>query len=156
MTLSEQSALILSALESWADDTNGRAYIASDPADVLDQIRARPGTPTAAVLWTGEEPIGQYPEEGKVLRSFKIVISRGRSLNLISGESLTQGASGGPALFDLLEQARETVLAIRIQDQPGELQLPIYKGSSAFEVQNFLLDALEIRQDLYAQIPPQS
>ena len=156
MTISEQSALLLASLDSWTGLVSGRAYIASDPADVLDQLRARPGTPTAAVLWTAEDPIGEYPEEGKVLRTFKIVISRGRGFNLITGESLTKGTAGGPPLLDLIEEARECVLTVRLTDEPSELKLPIYKGASAFEVQDFLLDAYEIRLALYAQIPPQA
>ena len=119
----------------------------------MEELRGKPGAPTAAVLWQSEHPDGRYAEEGKVLRMFKIVVSRGRGLKLVTGESLSEGVAGGPAMFDLVEQAREIARNLRMEDEPGELQLPIYKGSGPFLVHGYILDAMEIRFALYAQIP---
>ncbi len=156
MTIAEQAKLILTALEDWAQEAGGRAFIASDELHCVEELRGKPGAPTAAVLWHDELPWGENAEEGKVLRTFKIVVSRGRGMRLVAGESLTEGASGGPPMFDLVEQAREVARGLRMMDQEGELQLPIYKGTAPFRVRGYVLDAMEVRVGLYAQSPIQS
>lgn len=154
MTLAQQANLILDALKQWVANNKGRTFVAADPLDVIDELRSKPGAPTAAVLWFDEEPWGNYPELGKVLRTFKIIISRGRGMKLVSGESLTEGVAGGPPLLDLVEQAREVARRLRVEED-GELQLPVYKGTGPFEVNGFVLDAVEIRFGLFAQNPRQ-
>lgn len=156
MTISEQSRLILAALTDWVANNQGRAFIASDELHCIEELRGKPGAPTAAVLWQSEDPEGHFAEEGKVLRHFKIVVSRGRGLRLLTGESLTEGAAGGPPMFDLVEQAREVARNLRMSEEEGELQLPIYKGTGPFKVSGYILDAMEIRFALYAQTPTQT
>jgi hypothetical protein len=156
MTITEQAGLILDALNAWVADNKGRAFIAADAVHCVEELRGKPGAPTAAVLWESEEPSGRNAEEGKVLRTFKIVVSRGRGLKLVAGESLAAGVAGGPPMYDLVEQAREIARGLRLEDEPGELQLPVYQGCGPFEVSGHVLDAVEIRIALYAQIPPQN
>ncbi len=156
MTTAEQANAILAALGDWVANNKGRAFLAADEPSCLEQLRAKPGAPSAAVLWLDEKPRGHNPEEGKVLRAFKIVISRGRGLSLLTGDSLTKGAAGGEPMFDLIEQARETIRSLRMDDQPGELQAPIYHGAGAWRVHGYLLDAYEIRFALFADIPQQT
>lgn len=156
MTIREQAKVVEAALQQWAKSSGARVFVAADELDCIEQFRLKPGKPSAAVLWQAEEPQGEHPEEGKVLRTFKIVMSRGRSLKLQPGESLTEGAAGGEAMLDLVEQGREVARGLRMEDQEGELQLPVYQGSGAFQVNGYLLDAIELRFGLYADIPMQS
>lgn len=143
--------LIVAALEPWAAKNRGRVFPASDVVDCIDQLRSKPGTATAAVLWVKETP--RTPELsilGRVDRLFKIVISRGRGFKIVSGESLTGGVAGGRALFDLVEEARELLAALRMEDMEEDEQ-PVYEGAGPFEVDGIVWDAVEIRLTLAAQ-----
>jgi hypothetical protein len=152
MTIREQAKLIEAGLREWTKGNGGRVFIASDVVDCIEQLRARPGTPSCAVLWMTEDVHGEYPELGKMLRGFKVIVSRGRGLVLQSGQSLTEGAAGGKAMFDLVEEAREMALALRTEDEAGEMQFPVYQGSGPFQpVEGLLLDAMEVRVGLFAQ-----
>jgi hypothetical protein len=155
MTIAEQLKVVVVALTDWCRTNRGRAFPAGDVPHLLDELRMKPGVPSCAVMFWKEDPHGEYPELGKVLRGFKVVISRYKGFNLVSGESLTEGASGGPAMFDLIEGAREACLAVRMEDESGELQVPQYQGTGPFEVQGLILDAFEIRFGLFAQITVQ-
>lgn len=158
MTIREQVKLVETALQEWAKGNGGRVFIAADALDCIEQLRMRPGKATAAVLWQTEEPRGDVDILGRVDRGFKAVVSRGRGLKLQPGESLTDGTSGGEPMFDLVEQVREIVLALRLDDDalPQEDQVPTYKGTGPFEVNGTLLDASEVRFGLAAQITQQA
>lgn len=154
MNLSGQAKLVMEALESWAKSSGGRAFIAADALDCIDQLRLKPGRASAALLWNTEEPRG-LEVLGRVDDSWKVVVSRGRSMKLQAGEALIEGAAGGPPMFELVEAVRDVVLALRLppEEQFDDAELiPVYRGSGPFEVNGLLLDAVEIRFALAAQI----
>ena len=159
MTLSDQATMIESALADWAKANRGRVFIASDVPHVLEQLRAKPGTPTCAVLWTGRQPLGAIDRAAKKDNEWKVIVSRGRSLRLISGESLTEGAAGGRPMFDLVEEAETVVLSLRQdvdEDQDPEDAYPVHLGTGMWEVNGLLLDAMEIRFTLPSQATVQN
>lgn len=159
MTIAEQLKLLAGALKPWAESHRGRTFIAADPLDAIDQLRARPGTPTAAVLFTGREPRGPYDYLGRNDNQFKIIVSRGRSLRLVPGESGSEGAEGGPPLFDLVEHAENVALSVRLEPEYGmgaDELIPVYRGTGPFEVAGLVMDAYEIRIAIAAQAPVQS
>ena len=163
MTLRDQANFILTALNDWAAPASGRVFMASDVIDCIEQLRLKPGVPAIALLWIDETPRGENEFAGRVDRTWKVILSRARGLKLQSGESLTEGASGGGPLFDLVEQVREVLLALRLPapedgltyEVAGEDTVPAYKGASPFEVQGLILDAIEIKFTLAAQITVQ-
>jgi len=152
MTIAEQTIAIVAGLAAWASANSGRAFPASDVVDVFEQLRAKPGAPSCAVLFWSEDPRDNFELLGRVDRTFKIIVSRGRGFKLQTGESLTDGASGGPPMFDLVEEAREVARNLR-GDLPGEEAVPIYKGCGPFEASGLLLDAYEIRISFPNQLP---
>jgi len=153
MTISEQIKLVVDALEEWLDTNGGRVFVASDVVDCLDRLRARPGTPTAAVLFWKREPRGELGVTGRKDNHFKLVISRGRSFKVVSGEGLTEGAAGGKAMFDLVEEAELAVLGVRLPAEEGlyEDSVPQHDGTGVFEVSGMVMDAYEIRFSLATQ-----
>lgn len=155
MTLREQINTIVAALDKWARQRSGRAYAADGPVHVLELLRSAPGGVTAAILFDSEEPRGERSELGKVDRGFKVVISRGKGFQVDSGASLTTGSAGGAPLFDLVEEAREIVIALNLAGDTwdSEDQVAQYRGTNPFEVQGFVLDAYEIRFAAGAQNP---
>ena len=151
MTIAEQLKLVVAALSDWCQTNRGRAFAAGDVPHLLDELRMKPGVPSCGVMFWTEDPHGEYPELGKVLRGFKVVISRYKGFKVVSGESLTDGASGGPPMFDLIQGAKQACLSVRVTDEEGEMQVPQYQGIGPFEVQGLVLDAFEIRFGLFAQ-----
>ena len=151
MTIREQLDLLGRCLNKAMQEVKGRAYPAGDVPHILDELRTKPGAPSCGVMFWSEEPVGDYTELGKVLREFHLVISRGKGMKLVSGESITQGAGGGPPMADLVELARDTSLAIRLEDEQGELRIPVYRGTGPFQVEGLLLDAFEIKVALFGQ-----
>ena len=154
MTIREQVKLVGTALEAWSKANRGRVFVASDTIDCLEQLRARPGTPTCAILWNGRDTVGDMDRLGKKANTFKVVVSRGRSLRIVAGESLTEGAAGGEPMFDLVEQAEAVVLGVRQEvgeDDDPEDAIPVHEGTGPFEVNGMLLDAMEIRFSLVSQ-----
>jgi hypothetical protein len=156
MTIAEQMGMVVAALTEQLKALKGRAYPAGDVINVLDELRAAPGGPSAGVLFWTEDPQGEYPELGKVMRVFKVVLSRSKGFKIITGESLTDGVAGGPPMFDLVEIVRNAVLRVRMSDESGELQIPVYRGTGPFEAQGLVLDAYEIRFGLFAQNPTET
>jgi hypothetical protein len=151
MTIGEQLKLVVGGLSDWCKTNRGWAFPAGDVPHLLDLLRSKPGVPGCGVMFWTEDPHGEYAELGKVMRGFKVVISRYKGFKLVSGESLTEGAGGGPPMFDLIDGAVEACLALRVEDESGELQVPQYQGTGPFEAQGLVLDAFEIRFGLFAQ-----
>ncbi len=153
MTIAEQLKLVEAALADWCRTNNGRVYIASDAQDCLDQLRSRPASPTCAVLWYGWETRGDIPELGRTDQLYKLVISRGRGMNLVSGDSLTKGTAGGKPMFDLMQEAGQVVFGLRLDDLAGnEDSVPRDMGAGPWEVNGWLLDAMEVRFSLANQV----
>lgn len=154
MTISGQMKLVAEALADWAKANHGRVFIASDVLAAIDELRARPGTPSVGLLFWSREPRGELGITGRKDNHYKAVISRGRSLKIVSGESLTEGAAGGAPMFDLVEEAEDLVLSARLPEEEGfggEDLVPSHKGTGLFEVSGMVLDAYEINFSLPAQ-----
>lgn len=163
MTVAQQTKAIVLALRDWCRANSGSVFVATDLLHLLDQLRSKPGAPRLGILFFEQQPRDpDRSENGRLDNTFKIVISRGRSLKLEPGQSLTEGSAGGKPMFDLVEEAREIILALRLDDRDpetpdtpgsinGEDTIPVYKGASLFEVQGMLLDAMELRVSLAAQ-----
>ena len=113
MTIREQLDLLGRCLNKAMQEVKGRAYPAGDVPHILDELRTKPGAPSCGVMFWSEEPVGDYTETGKVLREFHLVISRGKGMKLVSGESITQGAGGGPPLAMLTEPLSVRPLPMR-------------------------------------------
>jgi hypothetical protein len=156
MTIAEQLRVLHAAARGLAETNRGHAYVATDRGHVVSELLAKPGGFQCAVFWDTEDVRGEHSELGKVDRQFKVVISRGRGLRLETGESLTEGSAGGRPLYDLVEELRESIRSLRLETNgDDEDRLPGYAGSGPFEVQGYLLDAVEVRFRLPAQIPVQ-
>lgn len=157
MTISGQAKLILKALLDNSLETGGRAFIAADPIDCIERLRMKPGVASAALLWHAEDT-RDLECLGRVDETWKVVVSRGRSMKIQAGESLIEGAAGGGPMFDLVESVRDKVLALRLPAEDGmdgEELAPVYRGAGPFEVNGILLDAVEIRFSLAHQIAVQ-
>lgn len=159
MTIAEQMKLVAAALEDWCKANRGRVFIASDVLAAIDELRARPGTPTVGLVFWSRDARGELGITGRKDNHYKCVVSRGRSLKLVSGESLTEGAAGGKAMFDLVEEAEDLVLSVRLPEEDGfggEDLVPTHEGTGLFEVSGMMLDAYEIRFSLAAQAEVQA
>jgi hypothetical protein len=151
MTIREQAAVIVAALEQWAEAHKGTAHVAGDVVAAIELLRARPGAPKAVVIFQSDVP--REPEDaGRVDRQWKVVVARGRGFRTDTGESLTAGVAGGEPMFDLVEAAREIVRGVRLDELTTEGEL-VFKGTRPFEVQGIVLDAYESTFEIGTQLP---
>lgn len=86
-------------------------------------------------------------------RKFWICISRGRGFNADLGKSLTEGVAGGKPMFILVEEAREEVRGVRLDDL--DETRPYYQGTYPIEMKDATVDAYYIELILAADIPQQ-
>ncbi|GEM_PF-2435882 len=156
MTIKEQIQLMLDALAAWHKGVGGSVKVANDEPHLFEILGENPGVPRSAILWDEENPRDPLNDDwsGRVDRKFIIAISRGRGFNLKQGDSLMKGVAGGLAMFELVEQAREILRALRVTDVPGE-SVPRYHGSKRLQFQGVTTDAYAITMGLAAQIPDQ-
>jgi hypothetical protein len=152
MTIAEQMQRFHAALAPWAQERGGTAAKAFDQVHALELLQLKPGGLLVAVMFESEDPRGENDELGRVDRNFKVIVSRGRGFRLDTGESLVEQTSGGPPMFDLVEEAREVARRIRFNEDTTEVN-PEYKGSGPFTVEGFVLDAFEVRFSIGTQIP---
>jgi hypothetical protein len=158
MTIEGQTKLLLKALEPWAVDNGGSVKVANDKVHLFQLLGASPGAPRAAVYFVEERPRSRYFKDiaGKVDRKFWVCLSRGRGFNAELGKSLTEGVAGGKPMFVLVEQAREQVRAVRLDDQTDDDSRPVYKGTYPIEFKPATVDAYYLEVLLTADIPQQN
>lgn len=158
MTIDAQTKLLLKALEPWAADNGGSVKVASDKAHLFQVLGAAPGAPRAAVYFVDERPRSRSFSDvtGKTDRTFWVCVSRGRGFGANLGKSLTEGVAGGKPMFVLVEEAREEVRAVRLDDQTDNDSRPVYQGVFPIEFKAATVDAYYIELSLAADIPQQN
>jgi len=73
-------------------------------------------------------------------------------LKLEPGANLVTGASGGKALFDIIEAIREAVRGISFDDATTEVT-PNFTGIELFNTEGYLMDAYRLTFDIGVQLP---
>jgi hypothetical protein len=159
MTIAQHLQLICNALETWAKGYGGRASIARDPVHIFDLLRMKPGGIDAVVMFREEKKPDPNPCAGMAQRTFLVILSRGRGFTLEQGDSLVKGAAGGPALYDLIEEARALVWALVVTPsteahEPGQDEMLFnYAGCRLFEFAGAtLVDAYQLEFTIWTQI----
>lgn len=157
MTLVDQANLLRDTIAEWAREHGGTARIASDPIALLDILQLKPGSLTVALMFESESPSDTTDGLdilGYTTRSWKAVLSRGRTLKLDSDDTLITGAAGGAPLFVLVEELRETIRTCSFASQPTCPEpFPSYLGISRTNIDGYLLDAYEVRFSIPTRIP---
>jgi hypothetical protein len=125
MTIDCQTKLLLKALEPWAAANAGTVKVANDKPHLFQLLGASPGAPRAAVYFAEEKP-------------------RSKKFNDVAG---------GKPMFILLEEAREEVRGVRLDDI--DESRPYYKGTYPIELADATVDAYYIEVVLAADIPQQ-
>ncbi|MGA3268045.1 MAG: hypothetical protein ABSE16_14615 [Verrucomicrobiota bacterium] len=156
MTIAEQLKRIEGCLAGWVKQYSGSAKVANDVPHLFTILGVNPGAPRCAILFQREEPQSERFDDvaGRMHRTYWIAVSRGRGFMRQQGMSLTEGVAGGPPMFQLAEEAREIVRAIRdcgTADEP----LPYYRGIALMEFEGVTTDTYRIELILAADIPEQ-
>jgi hypothetical protein len=103
---------------------NAPAYVASDIIHTYEILINRPGTCKIAVGFESEQARSNFPGgdiTGRANQYLYAIISRGRGLNSLRAANLVYGSGGGSPLFDLAEQMRNAMRAIRFNAQTDEV-----------------------------------
>jgi hypothetical protein len=152
MTIAEQLTMIREALDAWVRPLAGAARIAEDAVSLVGMLATAPGSPRALVLFDGEAKRGDIDELGRVDRRFLVVISRGRGLVDATEARLVETKIAGKPLFDLVEESREIVRAIRFDAETTEV-IPSYVATRRTELDGLLVDAYQIEFSIGTQLP---
>lgn len=155
MTIAEHLLFIAAALKDWAQETKGRVEIASDAMHLLGLLSTSPGAPRCVVMFDSEEKRGEFEESGGVDRKFLVIVSRGRGFTL-EGDSLVKGAAGGKPMYDLCEEVREIIRALRFTDAGATEVLPNYLATRRFTLEESATDAYQIEFSTGVQLPEQT
>jgi hypothetical protein len=163
VTIKDQLELVEAQFDGWAKEHSGRVLIATDPADVFTRLTDKPGGVCAFVLFQNEEKFGEYEELGMVNRTYLVIVSRGRGLELDPATNLVRGRAGGPPLFDLIESARQLLRACDFTPPQDEQHhdpenaecVPDYKGARPWRgAADLPLDAYELEFSVLTQLEP--
>jgi hypothetical protein len=154
MTIKEQVQVIYDALAAWHQVNGGAVKVANDESHLFTILGDAPGAPRTAILFDEETPRAEESNDysGRVDRKIIIAVSRGRGFNLNQGDSLMKGADGGKPMFELVEELREVLRALRFGDYEP---IPRYLGSARLQFQGVTTDAYKITIGPAAQIPDQ-
>lgn len=156
MTIGEHLKFIADALKAGGTESKATVEIAADAANLPGRLATAPGSPRLTVMFAAEQKRRACEETGAVDRHFLVVVSRGRGLTLQPGNALTEGASGGKPLYDLVEETRETLRNLRLT-QPNALEsVPDYQGTRRFPLPDSAGDAYQIEFSIGTLLPNQS
>lgn len=143
---------VRAALQTWADQYKGGAEIARDPVHAFSILQQKPGGVRAVILFQSEDKRGDYEEAGLCDETFFVVLTSGKSLQLNPGDDLVDGAAGGPAMYNLIEDARDIVRGLSLDDDTEVT--PNYKGCRPYVLPgNILTDAYQLEFSIGNQLP---
>ena len=152
MTIRDQLNAIADSLKDWAAKNGAVPIIANDVTHLFQLMAEGPGKCRAAILFMSEKP--RDPENsdctGRVDRIYHIGVARHRGPNAVKGDSLTQDTAAGPALCDLIEDARDAVRCLLQSDLDEES--PYYGGIELMTLDGQTIDAYRIEITLAADI----
>ena len=135
-----------------------KAYIASDLIHTYEILLNNPGTCKIAVGFDNEQARvngAGLDITGRANQYFYAVISRGRGLNSIRSGNLVSGSGGGSPLFDLAEQMRNMMRAIRFD--PNTDEVPDYVSLTPWGQEvGQVLDAFKCTIWVGSQLPQPS
>jgi hypothetical protein len=115
----------VTALQQYLDQKidSAPAFIASDKLHAWEILKNAAGVCKIAVGFQGAEARVNFPGgdiTGRENQTFYAIISRGRGLNMTRSDNLTVGSGGGLPLFQLAEQMRDMMRAIRFDPTSDE------------------------------------
>jgi hypothetical protein len=140
-------------LKPWVASEKGHLSIARDPFDVIELLGANPPGFNILLLWEGDEDFLDQPLAGIVRHNISVVVSSNRGLRMWKGENLHRPGPGQPALLDRVDQVRQRIRALRLEDEVTD-QIFLYKGCEPESTPDGLpLDAYRLRFQIHAAIP---
>jgi len=152
MTIAEQLKQIRDTFAPWVKAFSGHLEISNDPVHTFAILQSKPGTPCVVVQFENESKRGEIEEVGMYDRTFHIIIYRSHGMKLEKGDALIEGTSGGRALYDLIEEARELVRRISFDGQTTETT-PDFKRIAPYVFQDTTFDAALIEFSIGCQLP---
>jgi hypothetical protein len=158
MTIRTQLEQIKVAIDTWAKGKAIKVGVAQGPEHAGWLLSQSPGAGRVYICFASEMKRGEYEESGEVDRLFNVILSRPTGLKAEPGDSLMDGADGGPAMFDLLEELRAVVRAVVFTepaDDPMETTevSPNYQKMEPFVWQGYRTDAYQIDFSIGCQLP---
>jgi hypothetical protein len=133
-----------------------QAFVVGDMSEIYRQLFIRSTGLRILIAYTGETIREHFPGPSvtaRVDRKFIAVVTRGRSLNLNAGDSLTDATPAGDPLFDLVEKATDMIRCL--QFDPDTTERPTdYIGCIKFPTEGLgiITDAYQIEFSVGCQL----
>lgn len=153
MTIAAQLSYVLACLGDWSRTNTSPVAVANDAEHLWRLLSTKPGAARAILLFDSEEKRGTYEETGRVDRKYLLILSRGRGFAADPSDNLLGNSAGGPALYDLLESARDALRGIQA-DPLLETNEPWlnYTRTGRMDLGDLRADAYQLEFTLAAQL----
>lgn len=140
-------------LDTWAQQYNGKAFIASDLNHMWKVAWQSSSQLRIICVYMGEVIRGDFKiaaATGRVDREFNVMLTRGKGFNQERGDSLTKQVGNEPPLFDLVEEARDILRSL--VDISAEAPVD-YKGIRTMQMGELILDAYIVEFSVATDLP---
>lgn len=154
MKIKDMMGLIWTALDRWAQDNAGGAYIASDLEHAWRLCQSNTNTPRVIIVYAGENIRGDFSVAAinrRVDREFSVVVSRGRGLQIDRAQTLTDPANNARPLFDLVEEVRDicrNLWATQFVEDPVD-----FKNVLQWDSRPYIVDAYCVNFSIADDLP---
>ena len=154
MTISEQLQALHTALANWAQNYGGTVAVVARPSELVHMLSLKPAGVRVVLIWDTETKRGDFEETGRVDRKYLAIVSVGTGLRASRTDALTEGKAGGPAFYDLIEEAREIIRHTQIEAAEDIDEIATdYLRMGRFELNNTFTDDVQIEFSIAAQLP---
>jgi hypothetical protein len=131
LTITQILKQLVEALHHWGHGVKATVTIARDPFNVLEILAATPTGFRLVVHWVGDDNISDLDELPLSDNEIEVILSYNLGLTNRPDLTLIQGTPDRPPLYDLVDQLRAFVLAIRYPTNQTGSYL-VYRGTKPY------------------------
>ena len=154
MTAADILTTLLEQLTPYCALKRGQVAIAKDPFHVLELLAASPGGFSVALLWEGDEDIGQSRHTGVIRNTLAVIVSVARGLSIEEGQELVgPSVDDSDPLYILVAKIRAFCRAIEFADDNTNSGRLWYKGCKVESAPDgMLVNAYRLRFEINSAV----
>lgn len=145
ITISEEAALIQTAMKDFVHNFGGTAEVVSNLRDLWSQSSINSGSPRILICYMGEVARGSFSQISpwhRVDRNWTVAVTKGRGFYAARGDGLYNKDSTETPLYDVIEMVRDIIRGMQniSEETPG----PDYRSIKPMQFGNLVIDGFEI------------
>jgi hypothetical protein len=145
-------------LAPYCDAKRGECHIAKDPWHVLELLAATPAGFTVALLWEGDEALGQSRHTGVVRNTLACIVGVARGLSIEEGQELVgPSVDNSDPLYVLVAKIRAKCREIEFPED-GTVNSRLWYRGTAVETtpEGHFANAMRLRFEISGNISEQT